>query len=178
MIVSIAGLPGAGKSTVGRLLAKRLGFDFVSAGAEFRNHAKGLGMTVEEHDKYLEEHPEVDEAFDEPFYGALAERKDVVVDGRAAFHFLPDSFKVFLLAPLEVRASRVAGKPRPSEESLTAEQAARSLRFREEQLKKNLQRLYGVDVLDSSLADLVLDSSAMTPEGLVDAIMDSLPADP
>ena len=63
-LISLAGDIGAGKGTVGKLLVKSLGYDFLSTGNILREIAGQLNMTIVELNKYAETHKEVDEEAD------------------------------------------------------------------------------------------------------------------
>ena len=48
MIITIAGAPCSGKSTVGKLLAKKLGFSYFYVGLRLRQMAEAAGVPVHE----------------------------------------------------------------------------------------------------------------------------------
>ena len=60
MIITITGEPGSGKSTIGKRLAKELGYGHYYIGQIRRDAAKKKGMTLAEYNKYGEAHPETD----------------------------------------------------------------------------------------------------------------------
>ena len=62
--ITISGLPGTGKTTVAKLLEKRLGLRYVYSGEIFREMAKKHKMSLEEFGKYCETHREIDEELD------------------------------------------------------------------------------------------------------------------
>jgi cytidylate kinase len=63
--ITISGLPGTGKTTVARLLEKRLGLRYVYSGEIFREMAKKYKMSLEEFSEYCETHREIDEELDQ-----------------------------------------------------------------------------------------------------------------
>ena len=48
MLITISGLPGSGKTTVARLVARELGLEHVYAGDIFRRQAEEHGLTLAE----------------------------------------------------------------------------------------------------------------------------------
>ena len=62
--ITISGLPGAGTTTIARLLEKEIGLKHVYSGDIFRNMAKKYKMSLEEFGQYCEKHKDIDEQLD------------------------------------------------------------------------------------------------------------------
>ena len=62
MIVTVGGLVGAGKSTLGKGLAKKYGLDYISAGQVMRDLAKQKNMSLQQYSSIAEENPEISKA--------------------------------------------------------------------------------------------------------------------
>lgn len=64
MKISLAGDLGSGKSTVGRIIGEKCGLEFYSTGTIQRKIALERGMTTYELNRYMEDHPEIDDEID------------------------------------------------------------------------------------------------------------------
>ena len=107
--ISLAGDLGSGKTTVGKLLAARLGAQIYSTGTIQRKIATEMGMTTLELNKYSETHPEIDDRIDDGLRALDKEETDVIIDSRMAWHFVPASFAVYMAADPVVSAKRITG---------------------------------------------------------------------
>jgi predicted cytidylate kinase len=177
MIVTIAGKPGSGKSTVAKKLAVRLGLDHASAGDFMREMATERGISVLEFSALAESDPAIDRAIDERSRRLGAERDGLVIDARLAWHFVPHSIKVFLDVALEVAAARIFGDHRGSEtENVDLAATMRNIRRRAASESKRYADYYGVDYLDTSNYDLVIDTSTLSVDEVVSAVAEFVEA--
>ena len=168
MIITISGLPGSGKSTVGKMLAKRLGFKFYSIGDLRGKWAVERGISINELNELGEREDWTDKKADD-YQKGLGEREDgFVIDGRLSFHFIPESFKVFLTVKMSEGARRILDDDRPDEKGSSAEGLEHSLGERIESDDKRYRKLYGVDFRDEHNYDLVIDTTSLTPQRVVD----------
>jgi predicted cytidylate kinase len=104
--VAISGKSGCGNSTVSRLVAAQLGLTVVNY--TFKNLAREVGKTFEEICILAETDPQYDHTIDR-MQVKLAEEGGCVLGSRLAIWLLRDTaFTVYLKAPLEVRAGRIA----------------------------------------------------------------------
>ena len=89
MIITISGAPGSGKTTVARLLAKKLGYRHYSIGDLRGEIALRKGITIDELNKLGEKDPSSDREVDE-YLESLGKKEDnLVIDCRMGFHFIP-----------------------------------------------------------------------------------------
>jgi cytidylate kinase len=131
-------------------------------------------MTTLELNKYSETHPEIDAEIDRTFV-ALGEQQNIVVDSRLAWHFIPNSLKVYLKTDVEVSAKRIIGDSnsvRKSEKYASLEEATEHIKARKASENKRYSDLYGLDCDDMSNYDLIIDTSYITPEEVADIIID------
>ena len=164
--IVLTGFMGAGKSTIGKLLADRLSWDFVDTDAVIETHT---GLTIAR--IFAERGEEAFRALEAEAVRSHAQADEVVVAlGGGAIEFeatreavfrQEDAFVVFLDAPLEVMVTRCLSQPGAAErpvlrdrERLTARLAARLPHYRQ--------------------AHLTVATADLTPEGVTNAILNAL----
>jgi len=169
MLITISGLPGSGKTTVARLLAQRLGLPHIYAGDLYRRAAAERGVSLEEFNALSEQDHSIDRALDAKM-AEYARRGDAVLEGRlAGFIALQEgteALRVFLTASDDVCAQRVAQREdrdwRTVLDLNRARQRSDAMRYRV---------IYGFDLDDTSIYDLILNSDNQTPEALAEQIL-------
>ena len=170
MHITITGKLGSGKSTVAKKLVEQYGFEIFSTGAILRAAAAERGMDVLELNKELsaklDSDRSMDDLIDNTTIRVAAERKDdkLIFDSRMAWHFVPDSFKVFVTVAPCVAAERVMKDPRPGEPAEDVDELCAELVERSKVEQARFLYLYGVDYYDYKNFDLVVDSSHRTPD--------------
>lgn len=168
--ITLAGEIFSGKSTVGRILAGRLGYEFLSMGDIFRQEARDRNLTVVELSK-LYEGTDADLKLDENLI-ALKNTKGLVVDGRMGWHFLVNSLKVYLKASTSVKLERALASNRGNEEQLEeADELVPHFEARRKSENVRYTLSYGVDVSDESNFDLIIDTSDKTPIAVAEEII-------
>jgi len=169
VLITISGVPGSGKTTVARLLSRRLGIPHVYAGDLYRREAEERALSLEEFNQLSERDHSIDRALDAKM-AEYARRGGVVLEGRlAGFIALQEgveALKVWLTASDEVCASRVAQRERQN-----AQEVVRQNRARQRSDAKRYKEIYGFDLNDTSIYDLVLHSDHETPEAVAEKIL-------
>jgi len=175
MIITISGLPGSGKSTVAKMLAKKLGYKHHSTGDFMGELALKRGMSVLELGKLAEKDKSIDKALDDWQAKLGKEEKDCIVDSRLGFHFIPDAVKVFLDVDQDVGAKRVFADLRPDEKENTSLAATKAnIQKRIESERKRYRKYYGVDCYDKKYYDIIIDTTKRTPEQVIRKIEEEL----
>jgi CMP/dCMP kinase len=172
--VSIAGHVGSGKSAVSRLVAERTGWRRVSTGAMFREIAARREMSVLELNRHAETHPEIDDEVDGHLRLLAESGEQLVIDSRMAWHFVPDSFKVYLVVDFLVGAERVLGAARDDERYQSLEEAAGANTARQEAEADRYRTIYGVHRDDWRNYELIVDTTDISPHRVADIVVEAL----
>ncbi len=172
MIITISGLPGSGKSTIAKELAARLNYKHLSGGDMQRQLAQKRGLSIHEYDKSLASRPEVDKNVEKLLKQKAQEAGNAVMDWRMGFHFEPESLKVFLYIKPDIGAQRIFKDQRKNEkENVTLEETRKMMQKRHTELIVRLKKVYGVDFSDKSNFDLVIDTSELGVEEIINKIL-------
>lgn len=176
-IITIAGRPGSGKSTTSKAIAEQLGYEHFSSGDLFRAIGKERGFDVHDTNVLAEKEKEIDQLVDQRLRDIGASQEQVAIDSRMAWHWMPDSFKVFLDLDLNIAASRIlsnmtaeriASEHIPDNPAEYAERLASRLASE----TKRYRSLYDVDPYDKDNYDLVVDTSVMDAKAVIAYVLD------
>ncbi len=170
--ITVSGTPGSGKSTIACMLKERLNIPYIYSGMIFRSLAETHHMSLADFGRYCEQHEEVDRELDDKQLEILR-KGNVIVEGRLAgwlayLHKI-SAFKVMIDADVTIRAQRVV-----SREQGTVEQQKQEIINREESEWKRYKKYYDIDLRDTSIYDLVIDSSSKNPEEVIEMIISCL----
>ena len=176
-IITIAGKPGSGKSTTTKLVSSLLNYKNYSSGKFMREIAKKHKVTLNEISLMAEKDTTIDKDVDK-YVRDLNSKDKIVVDSRLAFHWIPNSFKVYLDLDLEIAARRIyehVNKERLSTEPLAESATAyeKQITERLESEKRRYLKYYNLNPYDLAHFDIVIDTAEHTPESIAKLIVDS-----
>jgi len=170
--ITIGGLPGSGTTTVAKILKEKLGLPYVYAGDMFREMAKEYGMTLSEFGSYCEKHPEIDRELDKKQEMILS-LGNVILEGRLAgwisYRKGIPAFKIWLECEGDERVRRVMER-----EGGKFEDVRKQMREREKSEKKRYSNFYGIDMDDTSIYDIVIDTTDIKPEEVAGKIIEKM----
>jgi len=172
MTITISGLPGSGKTTVAKFLEKKLGLKYVYSGDIFRKMAEKHNMSLEEFGKYCEKNKDIDEQLDRNQLKEL-NKGNVIVEGRisgwlAHRNQIP-SIKIFLEADLDTRISRIVNR-----EMGEFKKRKKEILNREKSETIRYKNYYDINLNDTSIYDLVINTSDKTPDEIVNIILQKM----
>jgi len=163
--ITLSGAVASGKSTVGKLLAERLGYGFTSIGNATREAAQARGMDIVTFQRACVADPEMDRQIDRAFAAQCNAQERLVIDYRLGFHFVPGAFHIFLRIAEAAATERLRHAGRNGESHHT-------LRERNATFQRQFQQAYGLDYTEARHYDLVVDVDGMhTPEEVLEVII-------
>jgi CMP/dCMP kinase len=170
MIISINGAEGAGKSTIAKRLAEKLGWPRYYMGRIWREKARENNLTLVEYQKMGETDPSIDLGIDE-YQKKLGETTDnFVIEGRTSWYFIPHSFKIFLDVSPEEGAKRIfsdlqKNSSRNEDNNLkTVQDVLNSVKIRRESNNLRYAKYFNIDVYDKGHYDYILDTTNLNAE--------------
>jgi CMP/dCMP kinase len=174
MHITITGNLGSGKSTICKILEDKFGFEIYSTGKVQREIARELNITTLEMNQLMCSDRKYDTMIDDTTARIARENRDknIIFDSRLAWHFVEQSFKVFLSVSLEVAAERVMNDNRGKEEKYSSfAEAKEMLAARAATEDKRYKEMYNLNYFDFSNYNLVIDSTCCTTEKIASIIM-------
>jgi predicted cytidylate kinase len=166
--ITIAGDIGSGKSTVAKKLADWLGVEPHSTGGIQRQLAQQRRLSVLELNKLAEDDPSIDREIDG--YLMRLPTGELVVESRMAWHFVPDTLKLYLYISDGTAARRIIGAQRIDEDYGTIANAARPIMARRRSEIIRFKKYYSVDIDDLRNYDLVIDTTFATVDEVVEQV--------
>ncbi|MEX2017204.1 MAG: cytidylate kinase family protein [Candidatus Pacearchaeota archaeon] len=172
MIITISGKPGAGKTSSGKELARILNYKFLSIGDLRGIIAKERGLTIDELNEIGKKESWVHEEADKKTIEIGKKMDNFIVEGWAAYHFIPHSKKIFLHVDEDVGAERVFKDQRYDEERQeTVENMKNLQRKRLIRTEEQFRKYYEVDFLDEKNYDIVIDTTSLSQNEIVDELL-------
>lgn len=165
MRLLLSGLSGTGSTTAAKRIAADLGLTYVYGGQIFRNLALERGISLEDLAESLEYDQEAEREIDRRLIAAgLAD--NTLIEGRTIGWIFPrdvETLRVWLTCDLDERLRRVEARenhPR-SRENLLRRETADNRRY---------ELLYGIKEDDFSPFDLVIDTTVLSVDHVVEEI--------
>lgn len=175
-IITICGGLGSGKSSTAKEVAKVLEFKHFSSGDFFRQVGLELGLSINEVNIRAENDKKIDEMTDQKLRDLNNENK-IVIDSRTAYHWIPESFKVYLDLPIEIAKERILNSIKEnklreqSEQVKTSEEVLKNMAERFESEQKRYWNLYKINNTDKNQFDLIIDTNKNNLEQVVSIIV-------
>lgn len=178
MIITINGKPGSGKSSIAQALAAELGYRRYYMGQLRRDQGKRLGLTLSEINALGASERWVDREIDDEVERLGREQDDFIIESRTAWHFIPQSLKVFLDVSLPVGAQRIFRQLQKADSKRAEEANLKTLpevlQANQERIKSEIERYkkyYNLDIHDQKNYDLWLDTTKLNQDQVFDRIL-------
>lgn len=176
VVITISGDIGSGKSTTGKLICKKLEYKYLSTGAIQRQIAEEMGLTTLELNHLTDSRKDIDDKIDAYTKALNDTDEDYVVDSRLAWHFIPSSYKIYLLCDEDIAAQRISkDNDRASDETnREVDHLISKIKERRKSEQERFKKIYGINFGDLSNYDQLIDTAYFTPEEVVDLILDGI----
>ena len=174
MKITITGALHSGKSTVAKAISEALVYTYFSVGELQRRLAVEKGMTITQYNKYM-----LDNNLDNEVDNRTAEigrmNEGFIFDARLAWHFIPDSFKIYLSVDLEIAVERAMKNERGKSENYASNQEAMESIIERRRLEvSRFKDIYNIDIDKDSNYDLVIDTSHISMEEVAEYAIDKI----
>ncbi len=143
-------------------------------GEYVRKLAKDMNMSIVEFQEYLNAHEEIDREIEKSAAFYAKEHDNLIIDARLGFYAVPHSFKVYLKVDLKEAAKRAYNDSlrKDTEKYESIESAMKDIKYRYDQENMRYLKTYNVRRDDMSNYDLVIDTTAMSPEDVANKILE------
>lgn len=167
IIITISGDLGSGKSVLAARLADQFSADRYSTGHAQRQLASEMGITTLELNRLADKDHTIDDKIDAVFKSLAKTPKNLIVDSRMAFHFLPMSFRIKLEVAPEIAAERISkDNTRVGEGDTSPSVILDSILARRASEKERFLRYYNVDITANENYDLVINTHNAHPDDI------------
>ncbi len=178
-IITLSGKPGSGKSSTADRVAELLGYSRYSAGDLVRTIIRKRGITLDEYNQMATHDHTLDHEIDEELRN-LRTVKDIVIDSRLGFYWIPESFKVYLDLDMEVATARIFKDSVTNElreysgdNDYSIQEVQKLVQGRLDNEKNRFKELYGVNPYSNTNFDLIINTSRHSPQTVALTVFDT-----
>jgi len=178
-IITLSGKPGSGKSSTADKVAELLGYTRYSAGDLVRTQIRKKKITLDAFNEMALKDHSLDQAIDEELRN-LREQKDIVIDSRLGFYWIPESFKVYLDLDMDVATARIYKdavtnnlREYNNDQDYTIDEVQKLVQGRLDNEKYRFKILYGVNPYSSNNFDLIINTSRHSPQTVALTVFDT-----
>ncbi|MEN4007210.1 MAG: AAA family ATPase [Methanobacteriaceae archaeon] len=169
MIITISGLAGSGTTTTSKILSKKMGIPYISAGDIFRQMAAEKNMDIIEFSKFAEENKDIDIEIDRRQSQIARKHDDLIVEGRLSAHFVDADLKLWFMAPLDTRVNRICERENKPFEVVKEEIIKRS-----NSESKRYREIHNIDIGNMEVYDLIVNTGSFQAESVVSIVLKAI----
>ena len=153
MIITITGLPGSGKTSIAKELARHLHLKHYSMGDIFRKIAKKRKVSVLSLTKkgklmnYMDKEQKI-----------IARKGNCIIDSRLGAYLIKNAdIRIYIYANLETRIRRIAKR-----EKISYKEARHETLSREREELKHYKEAYNIDYRDKNLYNIIFKTENLS----------------
>lgn len=183
MKISVFGLTASGKTYHAKSLADKFGLTYLS-GSDYLLQSAGIHplhphfWVSEEGEQFTERRKRdlsIDKRADDQLLADAYNGTDLVIDSWAVpWLYAGNLFRIYLVADLRERALR-AYQSRV-EKPYTLGELRERIRKKDEDTAEIMQRLYGFNIFDTSISDLIVNTNGLTQDQIARILASSVRA--
>lgn len=177
-IISLNGQEGSGKSTIAKMVAERLSIPRYYMGQIFRDMAQEKGMALPEFRKICDADPAFDKKVDDYVVKLSQEQKQFIIESRTAWHFIPQSLKIYLKVDPRAAAERIFknlseqhNRGNEDRDLNTIENIQASIIRRRQEDSERYFNLYNIRQDDENNYDFVLDTTTLNIDEVFEKVI-------
>lgn len=172
--ITITGDLYSGKSSVAKGACEAMDYTYFSVGELQRKLAVEKGMSIMEYNDYMF-HNNLDHEVDNRTMQIGIENENFIFDARLAWHFIPNSFKIYFKVDIDIAVERAMKSKRGKSENYASRQEAKERIIGRRRLEvTRFNEMYNIDIDNDSNYDLVIDTSHMTMEEVIEKTIEKL----
>jgi cytidylate kinase len=178
-IITLSGKPGSGKSSTSDKVAEMLSYTHYSSGDLVRALIKKRRITLADFNEMATTDHALDEEIDEQLR-ELRDQKNIVIDSRLGFYWIPESFKVYLDLDMEVATARIykdaisnEGRSGEVDMNTSIADARQQVQARLHGESRRFKTMYGVNPYKNSHFDLVINTLDHSPQTVALTVFDN-----
>jgi CMP/dCMP kinase len=165
MRITISGEAGSGKTTVGKILAKKLKYKFYSIGDLRGKLALEKRITIDKLNSLGEKEDWTDKKIDDSQKELGEKENNFIIDGRLSWYFIKDSINIFLNVNPSTSAKRIFKDQRKDEKEINnLKEMVEYLKQRKQSDIKRYKKYYKINPYELKHYKIVLDTSNESPE--------------
>lgn len=170
MKITITGDLYSGKSCAGKAISEKFDYTYYSVGVLQRKLAVEKGMSITDYNTYVFNN-KLDKEIDDKTIEIGKEKDNFIFDARLAWNFIPDSFKIYLKVDIDIAVDRSMTSERGKSENYSSRSDAKDHISKRRELEvSRFRSLYNVDIEEEKNYDLVIDTSCITAEEVIEKI--------
>jgi len=171
VIITISGSPGAGKSTVAKLVAKKLKLKHYSIGDFMRELAAERNIWFPKFTDIAKKDSTIDKTLDERQIKLGKTKDNFVIDSRLGYYFIPNSIKIFLYVNEKESARRLYTLNREGEGYSSIKEALNHIKKRKLAERMRYKKYYNITFPRKGDFDFIINTTKIPAKKIADIIV-------